>query len=169
MNACYQGISFSYSFVSDNRSLTLFDFIFCFICLLICVFSSLQTLSFLYEAQWIFLRLVLFQFPSPEWDTVTPEAKNLINQMLTINPAKRITADQALKHPWVCVSHVLCLPTIVLQLVTFFTLYLIKVSYIAVIFFFLLGVHFTIKAYELLNTETYMMYPSRNLLQFRYQ
>uniref|UniRef100_A0A8B9FN02 Protein kinase domain-containing protein n=1 Tax=Amazona collaria TaxID=241587 RepID=A0A8B9FN02_9PSIT len=39
--------------------------------------------------------------PSP-WDTVTPEAKNLINQMLTINPAKRITAHEALKHPWVC-------------------------------------------------------------------
>ncbi|XP_045556765.1 calcium/calmodulin-dependent protein kinase type II subunit gamma isoform X20 [Salmo salar] len=43
-----------------------------------------------------------YDFPSPEWDTVTPEAKNLINQMLTINPAKRITADQALKHPWIC-------------------------------------------------------------------
>ncbi|XP_039639990.1 calcium/calmodulin-dependent protein kinase type II subunit delta isoform X5 [Perca fluviatilis] len=43
-----------------------------------------------------------YDFPSPEWDTVTPEAKNLINQMLTINPAKRITADQAIMHPWIC-------------------------------------------------------------------
>ncbi|XP_056119733.1 calcium/calmodulin-dependent protein kinase (CaM kinase) II beta 1 isoform X19 [Rhinichthys klamathensis goyatoka] len=43
-----------------------------------------------------------YDFPSPEWDTVTPEAKNLINQMLTINPGKRITAQEALKHPWVC-------------------------------------------------------------------
>ncbi|XP_055054731.2 calcium/calmodulin-dependent protein kinase (CaM kinase) II beta 1 isoform X13 [Misgurnus anguillicaudatus] len=43
-----------------------------------------------------------YDFPSPEWDTVTPEAKNLINQMLTINPTKRITAQEALKHPWVC-------------------------------------------------------------------
>ncbi|KRZ68713.1 Calcium/calmodulin-dependent protein kinase type II alpha chain, partial [Trichinella papuae] len=42
------------------------------------------------------------QYPSPEWDTVTPEAKNLINCMLTVNPRKRITADQALKHPWIC-------------------------------------------------------------------
>ncbi|KTF99937.1 hypothetical protein cypCar_00018258, partial [Cyprinus carpio] len=41
-------------------------------------------------------------FPSPEWDTVTPEAKDLINKMLTINPAKRITAAEALKHPWIC-------------------------------------------------------------------
>lgn len=44
------------------------------------------------------------QYPSPEWDTVTPEAKNLINQMLTVNPGKRITASEALKHPWICVS-----------------------------------------------------------------
>uniref|UniRef100_A0A6Q2XR41 calcium/calmodulin-dependent protein kinase n=1 Tax=Esox lucius TaxID=8010 RepID=A0A6Q2XR41_ESOLU len=42
-----------------------------------------------------------YDFPSPEWDSVTPEAKNLINQMLTINPSKRITAQEALKHPWV--------------------------------------------------------------------
>ncbi|MEQ2232606.1 Calcium/calmodulin-dependent protein kinase type II delta 2 chain [Ilyodon furcidens] len=43
-----------------------------------------------------------FMFPSPEWDTVTPEAKDLINKMLTINPSKRITAAEALKHPWIC-------------------------------------------------------------------
>ncbi|XP_046654871.1 calcium/calmodulin-dependent protein kinase type II alpha chain isoform X3 [Daphnia pulicaria] len=43
-----------------------------------------------------------YDYPSPEWDTVTPEAKNLINQMLTVNPAKRITAAEALKHPWIC-------------------------------------------------------------------
>ncbi|XP_034298241.1 calcium/calmodulin-dependent protein kinase type II subunit delta isoform X9 [Pantherophis guttatus] len=43
-----------------------------------------------------------YDFPSPEWDTVTPEAKDLINKMLTINPAKRINATEALKHPWIC-------------------------------------------------------------------
>ncbi|XP_046823608.1 calcium/calmodulin-dependent protein kinase type II alpha chain isoform X3 [Vespa crabro] len=43
-----------------------------------------------------------YDYPSPEWDTVTPEAKNLINQMLTVNPSKRITANEALKHPWIC-------------------------------------------------------------------
>ncbi|RLW03094.1 hypothetical protein DV515_00006868, partial [Chloebia gouldiae] len=42
-----------------------------------------------------------YDFPSPEWDTVTPEAKDLINKMLTINPSKRITAAEALKHPWI--------------------------------------------------------------------
>ena len=43
-----------------------------------------------------------YDYPSPEWDTVTPEAKNLINSMLTVNPSKRITAELALKHPWIC-------------------------------------------------------------------
>ncbi|XP_036790059.1 calcium/calmodulin-dependent protein kinase type II delta 2 chain isoform X2 [Oncorhynchus mykiss] len=43
-----------------------------------------------------------YDFPSPEWDTVTPDAKDLINKMLTINPAKRITTAEALKHPWIC-------------------------------------------------------------------
>uniref|UniRef100_A0A3Q0KCA9 calcium/calmodulin-dependent protein kinase n=1 Tax=Schistosoma mansoni TaxID=6183 RepID=A0A3Q0KCA9_SCHMA len=43
-----------------------------------------------------------YDYPSPEWDTVTPEAKNLINLMLTVSPARRITAAEALKHPWIC-------------------------------------------------------------------
>ncbi|XP_070503254.1 calcium/calmodulin-dependent protein kinase type II alpha chain isoform X2 [Chironomus tepperi] len=43
-----------------------------------------------------------YDYPSPEWDTVTSEAKNLINQMLTVNPYKRISAADALKHPWIC-------------------------------------------------------------------
>ncbi|XP_055875996.1 calcium/calmodulin-dependent protein kinase type II delta chain-like isoform X13 [Biomphalaria glabrata] len=43
-----------------------------------------------------------YDYPSPEWDTVTPEAKNLINSMLCVNPAKRINASEALKHPWIC-------------------------------------------------------------------
>ncbi|XP_037072015.1 calcium/calmodulin-dependent protein kinase type II alpha chain-like [Pollicipes pollicipes] len=43
-----------------------------------------------------------YDYPSPEWDTVTPEAKNLINSMLTVNPQRRIGATEALKHPWIC-------------------------------------------------------------------
>ncbi|CAJ0580389.1 unnamed protein product, partial [Mesorhabditis spiculigera] len=43
-----------------------------------------------------------YDYPSPEWDTVRPEAKQLIDRMLTPNPKKRITADEALKVPWIC-------------------------------------------------------------------
>lgn len=55
----------------------------------------------------LFVHIAIFhvQYPSPEWDTVTPEAKNLINQMLTVNPFKRITATEALKHPWIYVRN----------------------------------------------------------------
>ena len=44
----------------------------------------------------------VFAFPSPEWDSVTSEAKNLIRQMLTVDPEKRISPEMALKHPWIC-------------------------------------------------------------------
>ncbi|XP_062523464.1 calcium/calmodulin-dependent protein kinase type II delta 1 chain-like [Corticium candelabrum] len=43
----------------------------------------------------------LFDFPSPEWDSVTSEVKALINRMLTVNPSKRMTATEALNHPWI--------------------------------------------------------------------
>ena len=34
---------------------------------------------------------------------MTTEAKRLIDSMLNINPSRRITAADALKHPWICV------------------------------------------------------------------
>ncbi|CAF0768012.1 unnamed protein product [Didymodactylos carnosus] len=43
-----------------------------------------------------------YDYPSPEWDTVTTEAKRLIDSMLNINPSRRINATDALKHPWIC-------------------------------------------------------------------
>ncbi|XP_071734146.1 calcium-dependent protein kinase 29-like isoform X2 [Rutidosis leptorrhynchoides] len=37
---------------------------------------------------------------SPPWTSISPGAKDLISKMLTRNPKDRITADQALEHPW---------------------------------------------------------------------
>ncbi|KXJ26352.1 calcium/calmodulin-dependent protein kinase type II delta chain [Exaiptasia diaphana] len=42
-----------------------------------------------------------YDYPSPEWDSVTKEAKDLINKMLVTDPRRRITAAEALKHPWI--------------------------------------------------------------------
>ena len=42
-----------------------------------------------------------YEYPSPEWDSVTPDAKHLINSLLTLDYKKRITADNALQHPWI--------------------------------------------------------------------
>jgi serine/threonine protein kinase len=42
-----------------------------------------------------------FEFPSPHWDSISAEAKDLIKQCLIVDPAKRIKAAAALEHPWV--------------------------------------------------------------------
>lgn len=41
-----------------------------------------------------------FHFYSPDWDNISFEAKDLICQLLKMNPAARIEAKDALKHPW---------------------------------------------------------------------
>lgn len=42
-----------------------------------------------------------YDFPSPWWDNISKEAKELVNAMLTIDPKKRITAAQVADHPWI--------------------------------------------------------------------
>lgn len=42
-----------------------------------------------------------FDFPSPEWDDISPSAKDFVKKMLVVNPAQRLTANQALTHQWI--------------------------------------------------------------------
>lgn len=42
-----------------------------------------------------------FQFHADTWDVVSEEAKDLIRGLLTVDQEKRLTVDQALKHPWI--------------------------------------------------------------------
>lgn len=42
-----------------------------------------------------------FEFFSPEWDDISGAAKNFISRMLQVDQAKRISVDEALKHPWI--------------------------------------------------------------------
>lgn len=42
-----------------------------------------------------------YSFPDPYWTEITDSAKHLISQLLQVEPEKRYSAEQALKHPWV--------------------------------------------------------------------
>jgi calcium-dependent protein kinase len=42
-----------------------------------------------------------FSFPSPEWLAVSSEAKGLIEALLQYHEAKRLSAEEALHHPWI--------------------------------------------------------------------
>ncbi|KND02797.1 CAMK protein kinase [Spizellomyces punctatus DAOM BR117] len=46
------------------------------------------------------IRQGIYKFQSPWWDRVSPEAIDLIKGLLTVDPEKRLTVDQALDHPW---------------------------------------------------------------------
>jgi len=41
-----------------------------------------------------------FEFDGTEWTTVTHEAKELVNKLMTVNPKARLTIQEALAHPW---------------------------------------------------------------------
>jgi serine/threonine protein kinase len=45
-----------------------------------------------------------FEFISPYWDTISKEAKDLITKLLCVDPKKRLTAEQALTHPWFSIA-----------------------------------------------------------------
>lgn len=42
-----------------------------------------------------------YDFPSPWWDKISKDAKDLVNKMLTIDPKKRITAADVKNHVWI--------------------------------------------------------------------
>uniref|UniRef100_A0A3B4XEW9 Protein kinase domain-containing protein n=1 Tax=Seriola lalandi dorsalis TaxID=1841481 RepID=A0A3B4XEW9_SERLL len=41
-----------------------------------------------------------FEFLRPYWDPISLEAKDMVRRMLTVDPKKRITCEEAMQHPW---------------------------------------------------------------------
>lgn len=42
-----------------------------------------------------------YSMNEPEWQNVSDSAKNLVSSLLTYNPERRISAIDALNHPWI--------------------------------------------------------------------
>jgi len=45
------------------------------------------------------------QIEGKQWSFLTDDAKDLVCQMLEADPNRRVTVDDALKHPWIRVSY----------------------------------------------------------------
>jgi serine/threonine protein kinase len=41
-----------------------------------------------------------YSYPESHWGKISAQAKDLIDKLLVLDPAKRLTAKQALEHPW---------------------------------------------------------------------
>lgn len=42
-----------------------------------------------------------YEFDPMEWDSISAEAKDFVTHLLEKNPNKRLSAQQALTHPWI--------------------------------------------------------------------
>jgi serine/threonine protein kinase len=42
-----------------------------------------------------------YSFPSPEFDSISAEAKDLITKLICVDVSKRLSASEALRHPWI--------------------------------------------------------------------
>lgn len=47
------------------------------------------------------IRMGQFNFPNPEWQNVSKDAKELISGMLNVDPAERLTIDEVMRNNWI--------------------------------------------------------------------
>jgi len=50
------------------------------------------------------IRMGQFDFPNPEWQHVSKDAKDLIKGMLCIDPTQRLDIVQVMSNKWIAVS-----------------------------------------------------------------
>jgi serine/threonine protein kinase len=59
-------------------------------------FSSQQSLKGLFDQ----ITNATFSFPAEEWSVISSDAKDFISALLVVDPKVRLTATNALRHPW---------------------------------------------------------------------
>jgi calcium/calmodulin-dependent protein kinase I len=42
-------------------------------------------------------------FPSPAWDHISPHAQSFVSLLLVVDPTRRLSAEEASRHPWISV------------------------------------------------------------------
>jgi len=63
---------------------------------------------FWHRKQMIMLRNIMegkYSFNSPEWESITESPKDLIRKLLVVDPAERLTVEQALSHEFFQITH----------------------------------------------------------------
>ena len=53
------------------------------------------------EATYDLIKSTEYDFPEEDWDRISDEAKDLIEKLLVPVPERRLTAGEALNHPWI--------------------------------------------------------------------
>uniref|UniRef100_A0A914VIA2 phosphorylase kinase n=1 Tax=Plectus sambesii TaxID=2011161 RepID=A0A914VIA2_9BILA len=70
---------------------------------------------FYHRRQMIMLRMIQeakYEFRPEQWDAISPEAKELIKNLLVIDVKSRLTAEACLKHPWMAFTEAVELPKV---------------------------------------------------------
>ena len=57
-------------------------------------------------SDWSLGRSGQYEFPKPEWTSVSDECKNLIRKCLRTNPDERPSIDQVIESKWISVSSI---------------------------------------------------------------
>ena len=50
-----------------------------------------------------------YEFPKPEWENISKDAKSLIQGMLKTDPTIRLSIDDVIKHKWIAVNNLLAI------------------------------------------------------------
>ncbi|XP_016054367.1 PREDICTED: serine/threonine-protein kinase DCLK3 [Miniopterus natalensis] len=69
--------------------------------ILLCGFPPFRSLERDQDELFDIIQLGHFEFLAPYWDNISEGAKDLVSRLLVVDPKKRYTAHQVLKHPWI--------------------------------------------------------------------